>query len=339
MLFYFWRMQDDLWLSPKEVTSISDHKTFKDAVIRTYEVQRVQCDTYKRFCDLVQSPANVSELAEIPYLPIDLFRKHQVILNGSSPEAIFQSSGTTGQTTSKHHVANLEFYHESLDAGFKHFYGREQDYAVLALLPHYLERKNSSLVYMAQRWIDKSKDQRSGFYLNDLDRLINNLIELATDKRPVILLGVTFALIDLASKLKGDFPHLTIIETGGMKGMRREMIREELHQILKASFRESEIHSEYGMTELLSQAYLQNGKTFSTPPWMKVSIRDTNDPLSWSDTGKTGGVNIIDLANQLSCSFIATQDLGRMHGDGTFELMGRFDQSEVRGCNLMVTQG
>ncbi len=238
--------------------------------------------------------------------------------------------------TSNHFVYDEKVYESSLDKSFERFYGNLEDYTILALLPHYLDRTGSSLVYMAQRWIKKSQQPDSEFYLRDLVKLASTLKKLQSKKQKTILIGVTFALLQLAEQYPMSLENTVIIETGGMKGMRKEIIRPELHRILKDAFPKAKIHSEYGMTELLSQAYALKNQRFTTPPWMAVSARDTNDPLSKIAHGKTGGLNIIDLANYDSCSFIATQDLGKTHADGTFEVLGRFDQSDVRGCNLMA---
>jgi len=335
MLLYFWSVPQPPFL-PSELSNIDDQTSFENAVKETYAFQREYCAPYKRFCNLLKTPMELTDLSEIPFLPVDFFKIHDITSADGIPEKIFSSSGTTGATPSKHLVHDLSYYNYSLDAGFNIFYGSLTDYTVLALLPHYLEREGSSLVDMAARWIEGSKDYRSGFYLHDLESLHKVLCDLASLNRKTILLGVTFALLKLAEKFSLDFPELTIIETGGMKGMYREMVRDEVHSRLRFSFRESEIHSEYGMTELLSQAYLQKDGLFKCPPWMRISIRNTYDPRSNNPLGRTGGINVIDLANQTSCSFIATQDLGKLHEDG-FEVLGRFDQSQIRGCNLMVT--
>ena len=240
--------------------------------------------------------------------------------------------------TSKHYVTDLEIYDSSLDKSFEITYGKHEDYVILALLPHYLERSGSSLVYMAQRWIEKSDHPSSGFYLNNIKELTSILKELKEKNLKIILIGVTFALLQLAEQFPQELPQTIIIETGGMKGMRKEIIKQELHDILRTAFAKASIQSEYGMTELLSQAYASDGIHFETPAWMQVLTRDTNDPLSLLNSSKTGGLNIIDLANYNSCSFIATQDLGKVMPDGTFQVLGRFDQSDIRGCNLMAME-
>lgn len=237
---------------------------------------------------------------------------------------------------SKHFVTDLSIYEESYLKAFEQFYGNIEDYTVLALLPSYLERDGSSLIYMVNDLIEKSKKEKSGFYLHNLDELAKNLLELDSKGEKVLLIGVSFALLDLLEKFQFKLKNTVIMETGGMKGRRKELIREELHTILCEGFGVSEIHSEYGMTELLSQAYSKGNGIFNCPPWMKILIRDTEDALSLLPKGKSGGINVIDLANVNSCSFIATQDLGKIHPNNTFEIIGRFDDSDVRGCNLMV---
>ncbi|MEL6304419.1 MAG: acyl transferase, partial [Bacteroidota bacterium] len=248
----------------------------------------------------------------------------------------FESSGTTGSVTSKHFVTNISLYQESFRRAFRQFYGDPKDLCILALLPSYLERTGSSLVFMVDDLINSSAHPLSGFYLHDLKALQQKLMELEASQTPTLLIGVSFALLDLAEQFPTPLKHITIMETGGMKGKRKEMIREELHQELRNAFQVQHIHSEYGMTELLSQGYSKGNGIFETPPWMKVLIRDPEDPLSLQANGKSGGVNVIDLANLHSCAFIATQDLGKVHSDGSFEIIGRFDHSDIRGCNLMA---
>lgn len=277
-----------------------------------------------------------SHRGEIPYLPIGFFKSHRVISGKRPSQIVFESSATVDSIRSKHFVLSEKVYRRSLMEGFNRIYGQASDYVIMALLPSYLERNNASLVYMADALIKASDHPESGFYLDDLNSLAETLGKLDQDGSQVLLMGVSFALLDLAEQFPMPLTKTTIIETGGMKGKRREWIRKELHEFLADRFPGVRIHSEYGMTELLSQAYaLENGR-FTSPPWMQVQIREIEDPLSVGILGTTGGVNVTDLANIYSCAFIATDDLGRKYEDGTFEILGRFDHSDIRGCNLMV---
>jgi phenylacetate-coenzyme A ligase PaaK-like adenylate-forming protein len=279
---------------------------------------------------------SIKKIEEIPFLPIQFFKSHKVLSSRSIVQRVFLSSGTAGNEQSKHFVADLAIYEESFTKGFEHFYGPISAYTVLALLPSYLERDGSSLIYMVNNFIQKSKNEKSGFYLNNLEELAQNLIELDKKNEKTLLIGVSFALLDLLEKYKFQLKNTIVMETGGMKGRRKELIREELHQILSEGFGVANIHSEYGMTELLSQAYSKGNGIFECPPWMKILTRDTEDALTILAEGKSGGINVIDLANINSCSFIATQDLGKTYPNGSFEVLGRFDNSDIRGCNLMV---
>lgn len=317
------------------VFDIHSSETFDQIALDIYRYQYKENPIYHRYCNLIKK-TDVSILEEIPFLPIAFFKSHQVKSNTQSPEITFTSSGTTSSIVSKHHVTDLEVYNRSLDQSFKTTYGSIKDYVILALLPHYLDRTGSSLVYMAQGWINKSKRPESGFYLNNISELARVLKGFENSGQKVILIGVTFALLQLAEEYAMPLKNVIIIETGGMKGMRKEIVKPELHHILRTAFPYASIQSEYGMTELLSQAYASDGINFTTPSWMKVSTRDTNDPLSEIACGKTGGLNIIDLANYNSCPFIATQDLGKSFKDGSFQVLGRFDHSDIRGCNLMA---
>lgn len=252
-------------------------------------------------------------------------------------ELVFESSGTSGTDPSFHHVADASLYQKSFSTAFHHFYGNPAKYCILALLPAYLERSGSSLVYMMDQLITESKHPQSGFYLNNLEELSLILQKRNEDRTPTLLVGVSFALLELAEKhpmILGE--NSLVMETGGMKGRRKEMVRSELHEQLKMAFGLNTIHSEYGMTELNSQAYSKGDGIFQSPPWMKVVVRDPNDPLSLLPAGQSGGINIIDLANLNSCSFIATADLGKVFEDGSFEVLGRFDHSDIRGCNLLL---
>lgn len=317
--------------------NIQTPSDFKTAAIATFKHQFTHNKVYRSFCDLLYiHPSDVKGIFDIPFLPIQFFKTHAILSSKEKAQEIFTSSGTTGTKTSKHFVTNISLYEESYLKGFHHFYGDIKEFTVLALLPNYLERKGSSLVYMVNDLINKSENIESGFYLNNLDELTKKLIELDTNGQKILLIGVSFALLDLIEKHQFSLKNTIVMETGGMKGRRKELIREELHTILKNGFGVSQIHSEYGMTELLSQAYSKGNGVFDCPPWMKILTRDTEDALSIQEPNKTGGINVIDLANFNSCSFIATQDLGKVHQNGSFEIIGRFDTSDIRGCNLMV---
>ena len=324
-------------VSNSDLFSISNQKQFEKIALKTFRYQYENNLVYQEFCDLLHTNVQkVKTLQQIPFLPIQFFKSHTVVSNNEAPQAIFTSSGTTGMTISQHLVTDVSLYEESYRRGFSQFYGNIENYVVLALLPSYLEREGSSLIYMVEDLIQLSNQPESGFYLNNHDELIEKLIELDSLGQNVILIGVTYALLDLIEKRKFQLQNTIIMETGGMKGKRKEMIREELHQQLCAGFGVASIHSEYGMTELLSQAYSLGEGIFECPSWMQILIRDTEDALSYITNGKTGGINVIDLANRNSCAFIATQDLGKKYANGTFEVLGRFDNSDIRGCNLMV---
>ena len=321
----------------QRIFSISNSREFEQLALEVFQFQYTNNAQYKTFCELLgKSPSNVQNTNEIPFLPIEFFKTQKITSTQRPPEAIFESSGTTKSNISRHYVPDLNLYSQSFLDGFTKFYGPVEGYCVLALLPSYLEREGSSLVYMVSEFISRSKHTDSGFYLYDLKALMQKLEQLENQQTKTLLIGVSFALLDLAERFSMPLKHTIIMETGGMKGRRKELIREELHGILKKAFGVSKIHSEYGMTELLSQGYSQGDGLFKCPPWMKISIRDTEDPLSLQNDGITGGINVIDLANVYSCSFIATQDLGRTYPNGTFEVLGRFDHSDIRGCNLMA---
>ncbi|MFN8155193.1 MAG: acyl transferase [Bacteroidia bacterium] len=320
-----------------ELFQSGDNIPFQDLALNVYRYQYQSVEVYRRYADAIgRTPDKVKTLEDIPFLPVRFFKTHDVISAGKTPEIIFTSSGTTGQVVSRHCVAEVELYEHSFLNGFKRFYGEPSHYCILALLPSYLERGGSSLVYMAETLIRRSGHPDSGFYLDQYAALHRKLELLKQSGQKTILLGVTYALLDLAEQFPLEFQELIIMETGGMKGRRKELIREELHEILGKAFGVTAIHSEYGMTELLSQGYSAGGGIYKAPGWMKILIRDANDPFSWRSDGKTGGISIIDLANLYSCSFIATQDLGRLYPDGRFEVLGRFDDAEMRGCNLMI---
>lgn len=312
-------------------------ENFDAAALEIFRFQYHSNDVYRRFADsMKRTPATVNAVKEIPFLPVEIFKSHRVYCGEGPPEITFTSSGTTGSTTSKHEVFRKSLYEESFMHGFRRVYGDPANWTFLFLLPSYLEREGSSLIYMAETLRNMSRGN-SGFYLHNYAELSDVLKTLQEDSQgaEVMLFGVTYALLDLAEQFPQSIPDITILETGGMKGKRPEITRDELHAILKNTFDVAAIHSEYGMTELLSQAYSTGEGIFTCPPWMKILIRETNDPLSWAETGKTGGVNIIDLANIYSCSFLSTSDLGKLHEDSSFEILGRFDNSDTRGCNLL----
>jgi phenylacetate-coenzyme A ligase PaaK-like adenylate-forming protein len=324
-------------VQPQDIFTISSHKQFEKIALKVFRFQYENNKVYKEFCDFLKTDVQkVKLLQQIPFLPIQFFKSHEVVSNTNEIQETFTSSGTTGMITSKHLVTDVSLYEQSYRQAFSQFYGNIEDYAVLALLPSYLERSGSSLIYMVKDLIELSNNEHSGFYLRNYDELITKLIELDNSGQNVILIGVTYALLDLIEKQKFQLKNTIIMETGGMKGQRKEMIREELHQILCDGFGVPSIHSEYGMTELLSQAYSLGNGVFECPSWMHILIRDTEDALSYVDYGKTGGVNVIDLANINSCAFIATQDLGKKQPNNAFEILGRFDHADIRGCNLMV---
>ena len=324
-------------ISASDIFSISSQKQFEKIALKVFRYQYENNNVYREFCELLKTDSHrVKSLEQIPFLPIQFFKSHNVVSNTNTIQETFTSSGTTGTITSKHLVTDTSIYEESYRMGFSQFYGNIEDYVILALLPSYLEREGSSLIYMVEDLIRLSNHPESGFYLHNHDELIKKLIELDESGQNVILIGVTYALLDLIEKQQFNLQNTIIMETGGMKGKRKEMIREELHQQLCKGFGVSVIHSEYGMTELLSQAYSLGEGIFECPSWIQILIRDTEDALTYIPQGKTGGINVIDLANINSCSFIATQDLGKKNPNNSFEVLGRFDNSDIRGCNLMV---
>ena len=319
------------------IFNIKSEVQFTKIALDVFKHQFKNNKVYRSFCDLIHKhPSDVTKVEQIPFLPIQFFKTREVLSSVEEIDEIFTSSGTTGSITSKHFVTDINLYKESYLKGFVHFYGNIEEYAVLALLPNYLERNGSSLVFMVDDLIAKSKNSESGFYLNNIDELAKKLIYLEEKGQKILLIGVSFALLDLIEKHQFNLKNTIVMETGGMKGRRKELIRNELHQLLQKGFGVDEVHSEYGMTELLSQAYSKGSGVFETPPWMKILARDTEDALTILPSGKAGGINVIDLANYNSCSFIATQDLGKVHENETFEIIGRFDNSDIRGCNLMV---
>ena len=319
------------------IFNIQSDAEFTQIALNVFKHQFKNNKVYRSFCDLLYiHPSDVKTIEQIPFLPIQFFKSKKILSSSDEIKETFTSSGTTGSTTSKHFVTDLSWYETSYLKGFQHFYGAIENYVVLALLPNYLERKGSSLVYMVDDLIKKSNHPHSGFYLNNLDELATKLIDLDNKGQKVLLIGVSFALLDLIEQYKFNLKNTIIMETGGMKGRRKELIRAELHDLLAKGFNVNKIHSEYGMTELLSQAYSTGNGVFDCPPWMQILTRDTEDALAILPKGKSGGINVIDLANYNSCSFIATQDLGKIHSNNQVEIIGRFDNSDIRGCNLMV---
>jgi hypothetical protein len=323
-------------LSIERIFNVSSDDEFKQVALAVFLYQSVANKVYRDYITALKiNPLHVKELEQIPFLPIEFFKTHAIVSASDLrfQEQVFTSSGSI---QSKHYVSDVRFYEKSYTKGFDYFYGNIDEYCILALLPSYLERSGSSLIYMAEDLIKKSKHPESGFYLHNYDELKLKINQLEQQKQKTILLGVTYALLDLIEENEFELKHTTIMETGGMKGKRKEMVREELHSVLCKGFGVDKIHSEYGMTELLSQGYSKGDGLFDCPPWMKIMIRSANDPFLFLHSEKSGGINIIDLANLNSCSFIATQDLGKLHSNNSFEVLGRFDNSDIRGCNLLV---
>ncbi len=320
-----------------QIFNIKTKQEFNTLAIEIFNFQFLHNSTYNEFCKHLKiNPLSVKKIQDIPFLPVEFFKTHAIKTGEFNAQKIFLSSGTTGMTQSEHLVKDLSLYETSYNNAFKQFYGAIEDYCVLGLLPSYLEREGSSLIYMVDDLINKSKHSDSGFFLDNHQDLVEILAKNIKNKQKTILFGVSFALLDLAESYQVDLSDVIIMETGGMKGRRKELTRDELHGIYKESFKVSEIHSEYGMTELLSQAYSKGNGVFKTPNWMKILIRDVNDPFNFLENNKTGGINVIDLANINSCSFIATQDLGKCTTE-EFEVLGRFDNSDLRGCNLLIS--
>lgn len=328
----------DRQLMRKRIFSSAASLEFNAIAVEIFHFQYRNNEIYRQFVDgLTTDIALTKTIEQVPFLPVTFFKTHKILCGNPEPEAVFESSGTTGMDTSRHYVADFSLYEESFTRGFELFYGSPSQYAIFALLPSYLERKGSSLVYMIERLLWKSNRLFGGFYLNELEKLAIDL-KAATDAgKKTILFGVSFALLEMASRFPIHIPDTLIFETGGMKGRQVEITREELHDRLKQAFGVQSIHSEYGMTELFSQAWSQKDGKYFSPPWMKILISDPTDPLSLLDNGRTGGINVIDLANLDSCCFLATQDLGKINPDGSFEVLGRFDSGDLRGCSLLVT--
>lgn len=322
----------------KDIFSNHTSEDFLQMALKVFRFQASNCAVYNRYLETLSiNPDDINSLEKIPFLPIEFFKNHRITSDKKLEEKIFSSSGTTGSVPSLHYISDLSVYEESFRNAFELFYDNPQELAILALLPSYLERSGSSLIYMVDNLIKKSKYPQSDYFLYNHEDLFKQLNSLNQKNIPTMLFGVTYALLDFIETYPIRFPNLIVMETGGMKGQRKEMIREELHEKLCEGFGVTEIHSEYGMTELLSQAYSKGNGKFDCPPWMKVMIRELNDPFTFLGNDQTGGINIIDLANINSCSFIATQDLGKTSSDYHFEVLGRFDQSDIRGCNLLVS--
>ena len=314
--------------------------TFEKTALEVFRFQAANNPVYKEFLDLLSiDPVDIRSVQQIPFLPIGLFKSHQIKTGFWEPEQEFTSSGTTGMQPSRHFLRSKAWYQENAVRCFEHFYGPVKDYVFLALLPHYLDRSGSSLVAMVQHFMEVSDRPENGFFLRDLDALSERLKEIRGSKQATILIGVSFALWDLAERSPMDLKDVIIMETGGMKGQRRELIREELHQILKDAFQVPAIHSEYGMTELLSQAYSKGEGRFLPAPGLQIQVADISDPFSQVTPGSSGQIRIVDLANIDSCSFVATEDIGRAFSDGSFEVLGRLDRATWRGCNLMLVDG
>ena len=323
----------------KEIFNIKNEDKFVKIALEIFRFQAINNPVYSKYINLLDIDINAVDcLEKVPFLPIEFFKSHKVVSTDEEAKAVFTSSGTSGNLTSRHYVPDLSIYEDSFTKGFEAFYGPVKDYCILALLPSYLEREGSSLIYMMEKLIKDSGHPKSGFYLNNHEELIAHLEELKAQNQKVLLLGVSFALLELAENHQLDLGDVIVMETGGMKGRRKELTREELHSIFTSRLGVKKIHSEYGMTELLSQGYSKGDSLFETPAWMKILIRDAYDPFSYEKIGRSGGVNVIDLANLNSCSFIETQDLGKIHSDGKFEILGRFDNSDIRGCNLLVSE-
>lgn len=317
------------------------HSTnFESKALDLYRYQFEQNAVYHEFCTYInRRPEHVKDFQDIPFLPVELFKNHKIVTGTFTPETVFTSSTTTGSTPSKHFVKDLNHYREVYSTGFDHEYGPAKDWAIVALLPNYLERKGSSLVAMVQGLMSQSSKPENGFYLYNHQALKKQLEQLREKKQPTLLFGVTFGLLNFAAEMAPlDFPELRLIETGGMKGRRKELIRREVHKILSNKFPKSPIDSEYGMTELLSQAYLKDSGLFRCPPWMRVYTRDIADPLAVPErNGSRGALQVVDFGNIYSCSFLALEDQGKVFENGTFEVYGRLDKSEIRGCNLMIS--
>ena len=323
-----------------ELFNISDNNGFTSCALKAFSYQYHNNLLYKQFCDILKvNPNEISDITKIPFLPISFFKTTTVKTSDFTPSLVFKSSGTSGQNSSRHYLKDPFIYEQSFHSCFRSFYGSAENYCILALLPSYLERQDSSLVYMVKSLMELSSHPQNGFYLTNFDQLSDTIKQLEKQKQKTILFGVTYALLDFSSLYPQQLKYTTIIETGGMKGRRNELIRTEVHDILKSAFNLPAIHSEYGMTELLSQAYSKANGIFYNPPWMKVLVREEDDPFSVLPpvtSPQPGVINIIDLANIYSCCFIATDDIGRVYADNSFEVLGRLDNSDIRGCSLLA---
>ena len=324
-------------IDSNKILNISSSQEFEKYSIEIFNYQFEKNTIYKEFCRLTgKNPSNIRSSFEIPFLPIQFFKTHKIISSNQPIKKTFYSSGSTKNNLSKHHIIDLKLYEDCFFKIFMDFYGSPSQYNIIALLPTYLENKNSSLIYMVNKLIEKSENKHSGFYLDNYKELKEKLLYLEDGDKKTILFGVSYALLNLIDFHKFKLKKTIIIETGGMKGKRKELIKSELHQMLKIGFGVKNINSEYGMTELISQAYSIHNEKFKSPPWMKIYIRESEDPMNIKTDNKSGGINIIDLANYNSCSFIATDDLGKLDKDGNFEILGRLDNSDQRGCSLLI---
>ena len=324
-------------IDSNKILNISSSQEFEKYSIEIFNYQFEKNTIYREFCRLTgKNPSNIRSSFEIPFLPIQFFKTHKIISSNQPIKKTFYSSGSTKNNLSKHHIIDLKLYEDCFLKIFMNFYGSPSQYNIIALLPTYLENKNSSLIYMVNKLIEKSENKHSEFYLDNYKKLKEKLLYLEEGDKKTILFGVSYALLNLIDFYKFKLKKTIIIETGGMKGKRKELIKSELHQMLKIGFGVKNINSEYGMTELISQAYSIHNEKFKSPPWMKIYIRESEDPMNIKTDNKSGGINIIDLANYNSCSFIATDDLGRLDENGNFEILGRLDNSDQRGCNLLI---
>ncbi|MFM7078306.1 MAG: acyl transferase [Bacteroidota bacterium] len=326
-------LPEQLWLQAKEIDGMDD---FQALALKIFRYQSQNVPVYREFLQLCGFQGEPNDLSDIPFMPVEFFKSHKVHDAFNNPELVFTSSGTTGMAQSSHYISDPGMYHDSFRTAFVSFYGEPDQFCILALLPGYLERNGSSLVYMMEHLIRESWHPYSGFYLDQYVLLAQRLLELNQQGIRTVLVGVSFALLDFFEQFPMDIPGVLIMETGGMKGRRKEIVREELHQRIIDHSGVTEVHSEYGMTELLSQAYSQSKGIFKTPPWLRIFIRELHSPFGPFVEDVSGLVNVVDLANIHSCSFLATKDLGRKHSDGSFEVLGRMDESDIRGCNLMV---